>query len=125
MTVILITFLHGKTYDSLSQRCKVLSDAQQSARKGLSLADVLDSSDEEEPPSPPPRPPHMLGSVQEGSKPPVKFETGDKNLNTVEKEKQNVMVNGSEGQTESVDPAPSTDGSKGQATTSELSHDIN
>ena len=126
MTVILITFLHGKPYTDLVQRCKVLSEAQQSARKGLSLADILDSSDDEDPPTPPPRPPHMLSPNQEGIKPPERVETDNESLTRVEseKEKEGVMVNGSDSKAESVSAASSTDG-KGQTTASELSNDIN
>ena len=126
MTVILITFLHGKPYSNLAQRCSVLSEAQLSARKGLSLADILDSSDDEDPPSPPPRPPHMMsGSDQEGSKPPVKVESGSESLASTEGEKEKgMMMNGSEGQVESADPTPSTDG-KGQTSASMPPYDIN
>lgn len=126
MTVILIAFLHGKPYADLVQRCRVLSEAQQSARKGLSLADILDSSDDEDPPSPPPRPPHMLSPGQEGNKPPDRVETDNECLTRVEveKEKEGVIVNGSDSKVEPVSPSSSTDG-KGQITASELSNDIN
>lgn len=126
MTVILVTFLHGKPYADLVQRCRVLSEAQQSARKGLSLADILDSSDDEDPPTPPPRPPHMLSPNQEGIKPPEREENDNESLTRVEdeKEKEGVIVNGGDSKAESVSPASSTD-SKGQTAASELSNDIN
>ena len=136
MTAILITFLHEKSYDNLAKRCSVVSECQQSARKGLSLADVLDSSDDEEPPSPPPRPAHMGGGDLEESKPQVGVETGSESLNAVEGGNEKTvplsdsgsgkeactMVNGNEGKVESVDPSADT---KGQAAPSEEPYDIN
>jgi protein phosphatase 2C family protein 2/3 len=58
MTVILIVFLHGKPYAELVSKCAKVSQAQEEARRGLTLADILaDSDDEEDPPELPPRPP--------------------------------------------------------------------
>ena len=60
MTAILITFLHNKPYAALIDRCSSVSDTQLQARKGLTLEDILNDSDDEDAPPLPSRPDRFM-----------------------------------------------------------------
>ena len=90
MTVILIVFLHGKSYEELATKCKKVSEAQEEARRGLSLADILADSDDEEEPPLPPRPAGFTGE------PIPPFKDGDKNTLEETPAKEEDMKKGNE-----------------------------